>query len=113
MDRETTHYYQPGFLFIPFGSYTKKDVVKPIEKYLPSGVTLIRKEIEKVHPEKNQVLLADETVLPYDILIIATGAQIKPDETLGMKDQLWQKQIFDFYTLDGAMALHNCFDTWK
>lgn len=113
VDRETTHYYQPGFLFIPFGTYTKKDVVKPIEKYLPSGVTLIKKEIEKVHPEKNQVLLADETLLPYDILIIATGAQIKPEETLGMKDQLWQKQIFDFYTLEGAMALGSFLDTWK
>jgi NADH dehydrogenase, FAD-containing subunit len=113
VDREETHYYQPGFLFIPFGSYTKKDVVKPIDKYLPTGITLIKKEIVKVEAESNQVLLADDTKLAYDILIVASGSQIKPDETAGMKDSLWQKKIFDFYTLEGAMALHDFFKTWE
>lgn len=113
VDREETHYYQPGFLFIPFGSYTRKDVVKPIDKYLPAGITLIKKEIVKVEAERNEVLLADNTTLAYDILIIASGSQIKPDETPGMKDSLWQKQVFDFYTLEGALALHNFFKTWE
>ncbi len=29
VDQHETHYYQPGFLFIPFGMYSKSDVVKP------------------------------------------------------------------------------------
>jgi len=29
IDREQPHYYQPGFLFLPFGYYTRNDVVKP------------------------------------------------------------------------------------
>lgn len=29
VDQYKTHYYQPGFLFIPFGIYTKQDVTKP------------------------------------------------------------------------------------
>ena len=29
VDQFKTHYYQPGFLFIPFGMYTKNDVIKP------------------------------------------------------------------------------------
>ncbi len=113
VDRETTHYYQPGFLFIPFGSYTQKDVVKPIDKYLPSGIKLIRKDITNVDPVSNQVFLSDGDHLSYDILIIASVAQIKPDETPGLKDSLWHKQIFDFYTLEGALALHTFFSTWK
>jgi sulfide:quinone oxidoreductase len=113
VDREDIHYYQPGFLFIPFGSYGKKDVVKPIHKYLPSGVTLIKKDIQKVEPSLNKVLLAGDETLTYDILIIASGAQIKPDETAGLKDKLWQKGIFDFYTLEGALALHDYFKNWK
>jgi len=113
VDKEDTHYYQPGFLFIPFGNYTKKDVVKPIDKYLPSGITLIKKDIQKIDPVSNIVTLADATSLTYDILIIASGTQIKPDETLGLKDVLWQKDIFDFYTLEGALALHKCFESWK
>ena len=28
IDQEETHYYQPGYLFIPFGIYEPKDDVK-------------------------------------------------------------------------------------
>ena len=31
VDQFETHYYQPGFLFIPFGIYNRKDVIKPKE----------------------------------------------------------------------------------
>ena len=27
LDHHKTHYYQPGFLFIPFGIYGKQDVI--------------------------------------------------------------------------------------
>ena len=29
VDQYKTHYYQPGFLFIPFGMYKERDVIKP------------------------------------------------------------------------------------
>ena len=29
VDKDENHYYQPGFLFIPFGIYEPEDVVKP------------------------------------------------------------------------------------
>jgi len=29
VDQDETHYYQPGFLFIPFGIYGRNDVIKP------------------------------------------------------------------------------------
>lgn len=29
VDKDESHYYQPGFLFIPFGVYSPADVVKP------------------------------------------------------------------------------------
>jgi len=35
VDKHKTHYYQPGFLFIPFGIYTKQDVVKPKMDFFP------------------------------------------------------------------------------
>jgi sulfide:quinone oxidoreductase len=113
VDQFKIHYYQPGFLFIPFGMYTKNDVIKPKNDFIPVGVNLIYQEIEKVEGEKNQVLLKDGTVLKYDYLIIATGTQIVPEETPGLKDKLWHKEIFDFYTIEGATALAEFFKTWK
>ena len=41
VDQNETHYYQPGFLFIPFGIYQAKDVVKPRRDFIPAGVELI------------------------------------------------------------------------
>ena len=63
VDQFKTHYYQPGFLFIPFGMYKKKDVIKPKADFIPYGVNLIFSEIDKVVGEKSQVLLKDGVVL--------------------------------------------------
>ncbi len=35
VDQNTSHYYQPGFLFIPFGIYNADDVVKPKVDFIP------------------------------------------------------------------------------
>jgi len=113
VDQEKNHYYQPGFLFVPFGMYTKNDVIKPKNDFIPVGVNLIYQEIHKIEGEKNQVLLKDGTILKYDYLIIATGTQIVPEETPGLTDKLWHKEIFDFYTIEGATALASFFKTWK
>lgn len=112
VDNEKSHYYQPGFLFIPFGVYTESDVVKPKEKFFPEGMNMINSEIWKVIPEYNKVHLQNGITLDYDILIIATGSKIAPEETEGLTGELWKKDIFDFYTLDGAKALAEKFKTW-
>ena len=112
VDQYKTHYYQPGFLFLPFDSYTEDQVKKTGKKFIPKGVNYIQKKIEKILPETNKVELEDET-LSYDILIIATGSKIAPDETEGLLGPLWRKDIFDFYTFEGALALRNKFREWN
>jgi sulfide:quinone oxidoreductase len=51
--------------------------------------------------------------LNYDFLIVATGTDINPEETPGLKEKLWRKEIFDFYTLEGAAALREFFRDWE
>jgi sulfide:quinone oxidoreductase len=113
VDQDNEHIYQPGLLFIPFGTYRRRDVIKPRSRYIPAGVQLIQKQIDRIAPEENRVYLADGTSLGYDFLIIATGSQIVPAETEGMMGPGWHKNIFDFYTLDGAMALYDALDRFK
>ena len=113
IDQEKTHYYQPGFLFIPFGMYQERDVIKPKNNFIPYGVNFIYNKIDRIEPGQNRVLLEDGEALNYDILIIATGTQINPEETPGLKGELWYKNIFDFYTLKGALALQKFFKTWE
>jgi sulfide:quinone oxidoreductase len=114
VDQEETHYYQPGFLFIPFGVYQKHDVVKPKRDFIPAGVELIVSPIELIEPAQNRVKLAkDNRTLTYDFLVIATGAQTQPDETPGLHEHEWYKSIYDFYTIDGALALAKQLRTWQ
>jgi sulfide:quinone oxidoreductase len=113
VDQHKTHYYQPGFLFLPFGHYQKKDVVKPKQNFIPYGVKLIFQKIERISPESNEVILTDGVVLKYDFLIIATGTRVVPEETPGLTGHQWRKSIFDFYTMEGASALAGFFKTWK
>ncbi|NQT76703.1 MAG: NAD(P)/FAD-dependent oxidoreductase [Bacteroidetes bacterium] len=113
VDKHKTHYYQPGFLFIPFGIYNKNDVIKPKGDFFPSGVNIIYSDIDKIEAEKNVVHLMGGKLLQYDFLVIATGAEIRPDQTPGLKEDLWGKKIFDFYTIEGAVALHRFFKNWE
>ena len=114
VDANETHYYQPGFLFIPFGIYGRQDVIKPRRDYLPSGVEVIISPIEVIEPNENRVRITKgDRWLTYDYLIIATGSRIVPDETPGLHEHEWQKSIFDFYTVDGATALRRFLRTWE
>ena len=112
VDQYKTHYYQPGFLFLPFDIYTEDQVKKVGNKFIPKGVNYIQKKIEQIFPEENKVQLEDET-LQYDILIVATGCKIAPQETEGMKGENWHKNVFDFYTYEGSLALRNKLRDWK
>ncbi|MDF1560340.1 MAG: FAD/NAD(P)-binding oxidoreductase [Bacteroidales bacterium] len=113
IEKEDTHYYQPGFLFLPFGHYKKKDIAKPVNELISKGAELIKKEADRIDAEGNEVLFKDGSSISYDILIIATGARIVPEDTPGLKGELWQKKIFDFYTIEGASALAEFFETWE
>jgi len=114
VDQDETHYYQPGFLFIPFGVYGENEVIKPKKNFIPPTVEMIVSEIELVEPEQNQVrLVKEERVLKYDYLIIATGTHPRPDETPGLMDGEWRKSIYDFYTYEGTTALAKHLKTWQ
>jgi sulfide:quinone oxidoreductase len=62
--------------------------------------------IDRVDHGSNRVLLATGDELEYDVLIIATGTRIAPEETEGLTGPGWGERMFDFYTLEGATALY-------
>jgi sulfide:quinone oxidoreductase len=113
VDEDRNHYYQPGFLFIPFGIYNKEDVIKPKANFLPRGVNRIFEGFTKIHPEAHTVDLQSGKTLHYDLLLIATGTRIAPEETPGLQGELWYKDVFDFYTLEGSLALAKKLRDWE
>jgi len=113
LDEREEHHYQPGYLFLPFGIYEPEDITKPIKDFIPRGVNLINDQIDRILPKEQLVRMTNGDQLHYDILIIATGAKIAPDETEGMLGSEWQKSVFDFYTYEGALALRNKLREWE
>jgi sulfide:quinone oxidoreductase len=105
VDRDDRHVYQPGLLFVPFGLAHVEDIVRPRARQLRRGVTFHETEIESVSIDRDEVLLRDGVVLPYDVLVVATGARLQPEETDGLTGQGWNERVFTFYTPESAALL--------
>lgn len=113
IDESEEHYYQPGYLFLPFDIYEPDDIVKTIGEFIPKGVRLLTERIEKIVATENFVQLENGDNLHYDVLIIATGCKIAPEEVEGMKGELWRKSVFDFYSFEGSLSLRDKLRTWQ
>ena len=105
VDEDDRHVYQPGLLFVPFGLTHVEDIVRPRHRQLRKGVELVLSPVEHVEVDGNRVHLADGTVLAYDVLVVATGAVLVPEETEGLTGPGWMEKVFTFYTPEGAAGL--------
>ncbi len=105
VDQNDRHVYQPGLLFVPFGLTHPEDIVRPRGRQLRKGVDYRQDAVEHVDVEADTVHLADGATLPYDVLVVATGATLVPEETEGLTGPGWMEKVFTFYTLEGAAAL--------
>ncbi|WP_432559798.1 type III sulfide quinone reductase, selenoprotein subtype [Granulicoccus sp. GXG6511] len=116
VDVDDRHHYQPGYLFVPFGSYAPQRVEKSRRAQLADGVIFVEGEISRVDSAARSVLLTDGRALAYDWLVIASGTRPRPEQVRGLTDpSIWyaesaeprQASAFDFYTLEGATALRD------
>jgi sulfide:quinone oxidoreductase len=108
VDQTEEHHYQPGYLFVPFGTYRPEEIVKPRRRLITDGVRQITGVIDRVDPEAHLVHLADGTELSYDQLVIATGTHPHPEETPGLGEpDAKDHGVHSFYTLGDAVALRD------
>ena len=105
VDQDDRHVYQPGLLFVPFGLTHTEDIVRSRQRQLHKGISFRNVAVDRVEKDDNEVHLADGMVLGYDVLVIATGAILVPEETEGLTGAGWNEKVFTFYTPEGAAAL--------
>jgi sulfide:quinone oxidoreductase len=105
VDRDDRHVYQPGLLFVPFGLAHVDEIVRPRRRQLRNGVVFHENEVESVSIDRDEVRLDDGTMLPYDVLVVATGVRLQPEETEGMAGPGWNERVFTFYSPEGAEML--------
>ncbi len=113
VDRDDVHVYQPGLLFLPFHGYREEEILRPRGTLIHPEVDFVLDAIDRIDPDAQVVALESGRQLAYDILLIATGSHIRPEQTPGMTGRLWQKDVFDFYTLDGSSKLAKRLDAFE
>ncbi len=105
VDENDRHVYQPGLLFVPFGMAQPGEIVRPRSDQLHRGVGYHQSGIDHVDIDAKVVHLSDRSRLGYDVLVVATGSRLVPEETEGLTGPGWMERVFTFYDLEGAAAL--------
>lgn len=100
VSESSQHYYQPGWLYVPFGREDARKLSKSIRSLLNKRVGLVIDRVAKLDEKQRQVTLGDNTVLAYDHLVIATGSQVAPGDVPGLVEG-----GHHFYTHDAAAKL--------
>jgi sulfide:quinone oxidoreductase len=107
VDSDDRHLYQPGLLFVPFGLADPGDIVRSRAEQLQKGIDFRIAAVDRVETGQNRVLLEDGLALEYDLLIVASGASLQPEETEGLVEAMADRKAFGFYTLEDAVALRD------
>ena len=102
-----SHYYQPGFLEIPFDLMTPSSTYKPVSRMLADGIMLVP-EFATALDLKNRVVRTDRQSINYDFLVIATGARYDYDSIPGLK-----QGTNNFYSLDSAVEFKKKLNSFK
>jgi sulfide:quinone oxidoreductase len=113
VDQDDDHVYQPGLLFVPFGLAAAEDLVRPRRRQMHRGIGYHRAAVDRVDLDRERVHLADGTELDYDVLVVATGATLLPEETEGLAGPGWGERVFTFYDLPGARGLQRALDAFQ
>jgi sulfide:quinone oxidoreductase len=100
VDPTGMHHYQPGYLYLALGQAKGHWLSREERSLLRGGVDLAIEEAIRVHPDAGTVQLDRGGNIPWDYLVIATGARLVPDQIPGLAEG-----SFEFYSLAGAERL--------
>ena len=80
------HMYQPGLLYLAFGRVTPDELYKDQASLLEPGITLVVDPVEEFMLDDKRVKTKSGKTFDYDILAIATGSRMVPEETPGLNE---------------------------
>lgn len=117
VDATAQHQYMPGWLYLPFNGSEGLTLSRDERSLLNRHVKLIAGEVTHLNTTNREAVIhrgpfanrldgmggISEARLPYDYLVLATGARLAPEDLPGLVEGVghWHH----FYSLEGALNL--------
>ncbi len=86
--------FKPNTIYIPFGLEPERLMIPLAEPTRRKGIHLVQASVREIDPGRQEVRV-DGQVLPYDYLVIATGAGMRAEEIPGLAEHaytIWTPQ---------------------
>ncbi len=107
VDATGAHVYQPGFMYIAMGGERAEKLQKSERALLDDRVRLVIGTVDRIDELAKAVHIAGGAALPYDHLVLATGARILPESI-----EHFETEANHFYTADAALKLRHALDAF-
>ncbi|MDI6907813.1 MAG: FAD/NAD(P)-binding oxidoreductase [Thermoanaerobacterales bacterium] len=105
VEKEAEVYFQPSFLWVMVGRRRLDQIGRAVNNLRAAGVEVIIDRALGIDLERRRLRLAGDT-LPYDILVLAAGAEAGEPDPAGLG-----RAGFNLYTPDGASAVRGAIET--
>lgn len=105
VSRQKEFVYIPSLIWVPFGRRTLDDITFSAEETLRGGgIEFVHDEAVRIIPHTNTIRCASGRELPYDFLIVATGAELAWDAVPGLGPKGFTHSIFTPPDAEAAYA---------
>jgi len=108
VDEGGAHVYQPGFMYIAMGGEREEKLTRRERSLLADRVNLVVDRAVRIDESAQSVVLEGGAILPYDFLVLATGARILPEAI-----EHFEAEAHHFYTAAAARKLRHALDSFK
>lgn len=102
------HVYQPGFLYLALGKANGRWLIRDERLLLRDDVELVIDGARRIDPHEGVVELTRGGSIPFDYLVLATGARLVPEQIPGLSEA-----AHDFYSFDGAQRLREALRSFE
>jgi sulfide:quinone oxidoreductase len=96
------HYYQPGWTLVGGGVFDRRSTQRSMASVMPKAVNWLQTAVASFHPQRNEVVLEDGSIVTYRVLVVAPGLKLDWAAIPGLPETLGKNGVTSNYLFDMA-----------